>query len=437
MLIFLKIVQIAIAVTLSVAAIYLRSPLLASVRSWLLWVVVAIAFIFIVSECLFLKKIQLKFPNLLSFFVLAVAAFSFTVTAVSEVNFQLTKSSVLNAEPSQLEKLGQHFIIGYRSRSEIESLVKKNAIAGIFITRRNITNKTKAEIQQEIASFQTIRRNSNLPPLFIATDQEGGIVSRLSPPLTKLPQLSQIVTENPQIEAQKPEVIAYASQQARELAELGINLNFAPVVDINKQIINPKDKYSLIYKRAISADKNIVAQVGLWYCQTLESFNVKCTIKHFPGLGRVDTDTHLNEAELTTTIAELSQDDWVPFQKIIENSQAFTMLGHAKLTAVDTQHPVSFSQAVINGIIRKDWQHNGVLITDDFSMWAVFGSQDGIKKATIKSLNAGVDLILIAYDTDLYYPAMSALLKADTAGKLDNDLLAKSRQRLVSQLPKN
>lgn len=437
MIILLKIVQIAIAVTISVAAIYLRSPLLASVRSWLLWVVVAISFIFILSEILFLKKIQFKLTKLLSFFITAIATFFFTVTAVSEINFQLTKSSVLNAKPSQLEKLGQHFIIGYRSRTEIESLVKKNAIAGIFITRRNINHKTQAKIQQEIASLQSIRHNSNLPPLFIATDQEGGIVSRLSPPLTKLPQLSQIVAKNPQIEAQKTAVIAYASQQAQELAELGINLNFAPVVDLNKQIINPKDKFSLIYKRAISTDKNVVAQVGLWYCQTLESFNVNCTIKHFPGLGRVDTDTHLNEAELTTTITQLNQDDWVPFQKIMRNSNAFTMLGHAKLTAVDSQHPASFSQAVINGIIRKAWQHNGILITDDFSMWAVFGSKDGIKKATIKSLNAGVDLILIAYDTDLYYPAMSALLKADTNGNLDNNLLEKSSQRLALQLPKH
>lgn len=194
--------------------------------------------------------------------------------------------------------------------------------------------------------------------------------------------------------------------------------------------MTPDDRFSKIYKRAISTDKNVVAKVALWYCKTLEIYDVNCTIKHFPGLGRVNVDTHVAHAELSTPVDALSRDDWVPFREVMSNSQAFTMLGHAILTEVDAKHPVSFSKSVVTGIIRKAWNHEGILITDDFSMQPVFGSEDGLKRATVKALNAGVDLILISFDKDLYYTAMSGLLNAAKTGSLDNGVLEASRERL-------
>lgn len=146
-------------------------------------------------------------------------------------------------------------------------------------------------------------------------------------------------------------------------------------------------------------------------------------------MGRVDNDTHLESAELHTSVAELAQDEWIPFRTLMSNSQAFTMLGHSKLMAVDAEHPVSFSQKAIS-IIRNDWQQDGILITDDFCMYAVYNSKDGLRNATVKALNAGADMILIAYDNDLYYEAMDALIKADGKRQLDDELLVKSSNRL-------
>ncbi|NER97052.1 MAG: glycoside hydrolase family 3 protein, partial [Symploca sp. SIO1B1] len=251
-----------------------------------------------------------------------------------------------------------------------------------------------------------------------------------SPPLTQLPPLATIISEEQPIEQSKAAVIKYARVHGQELSEIGVNLNFAPVVDLNKGVINPQDKFSQIYRRAISTDREVVAKVALWYCQTLEEYGVKCTIKHFPGLGRVDTDTHIDHAELDTPLSELVADDWVPFRQVMNNSQAFTMLGHAKLMAVDDQNPVSFSSAVVGDMIRKSWQHDGVLITDDFCMQAVYSSKAGLAAATIEAINAGIDLVLIAFTQDLYYPAMDALLKADQAGILDQVVLDKSYRRL-------
>ncbi|WP_236739149.1 glycoside hydrolase family 3 N-terminal domain-containing protein [[Phormidium ambiguum] IAM M-71] len=379
----------------------------------------------------------------LSVIILALAWFGLSTATASQVKFLLTKKTVienLTADTTQtpntptntpkFPNLGQHFLIGYRDFDEVKLLVEKQGIAGVFITKRNVLGKTKAQIKQEIQTLQQIRQSQDLPPLLIAADQEGGIVSRLSPPLTKLPSLGRIIDDNKNIDEQKQKVIEYATKQAQELAEIGVNLNFAPVVDLNKGITIANDKYSKISRRAISENKEVVAKVALWYCQTLEQYNVKCTIKHFPGLGRVKTDTHIAEAELTASVEELINDDWVPFWQVMKNTQAFTMIGHAKLMAVDPENAASFSHKVVSEIIRKTWQHDGILITDDFGMEAVYGSKDGLENATVKSINAGIDFILLSYDKNLYYDAMYALMKAAEEGKLDAQVLRKSGERI-------
>jgi beta-N-acetylhexosaminidase len=425
----IQIFKVATALSLCFLATMLRTPFLASLRNEFFWVILVLGLGLIAFEFFHFKQKSLKSKPIISFLVVALCCSSLAIAITQQIQFNLTKRHVLSQNPAQLEKLGQHFIVGYRDLAEVKTLVEKRAIAGIFITRRNINNKTFKKIQEEISSLQNIRASQGLPSLWVASDQEGGIVSRLSPPLTQLPPLSKIVEEETSDEQRKSEVIQYAFKQGKELSALGINLNFAPVVDLNKGVVNPQDKYSQIYRRAISADKEVVASVALWYCNALAQTGVRCTIKHFPGLGRVENDTHLASADLQTSVAELAKDDWVPFREVMK-SQAFTMLGHAKLTVLDAVNPVSFSHQVITELIRNDWQHDGVLITDDFSMQAVYGSKAGLKAATVQAINVGVDLILIAYDKDLYYPAMSALLKAEESGKLDSALLARSRVRL-------
>ena len=92
----------------------------------------------------------------------------------------------------------------------------------------------------------------------------------------------------------------------------------------------------------------------------------------------------------------------MPFRALMAGG-AFTMLSHARLTALDAEHPVSFSDAVVAGLLRGSWGHDGILITDDFSMGAVYASKEGVAAASIAALNAGVDLILIAYDPAHYF----------------------------------
>ena len=103
-------------------------------------------------------------------------------------------------------------------------------------------------------------------------------------------------------------------------------------------------------------------------------------------------DTHFEAGHLRVPLDELERGDWIPFRSPVGDG-AFTMLNHARVTALDAERPVSFSETIVSGLLRGRWSQEGVLVTDDFSMGAVYGSKAGIAAAGVAALNAGVDLI--------------------------------------------
>jgi beta-N-acetylhexosaminidase len=157
---------------------------------------------------------------------------------------------------------------------------------------------------------------------------------------------------------------------------------------------------------------------------------VHCTLKHFPGLGGVFEDTHLEAGHLRAPLAALESSDWIPFRALMGGS-TFTMLSHARLTALDAERPVSFSPAIVSGLLRERWGHDGVLITDDFSMGAVYASKEGIAAASLAALDAGVDLVLISYDPAQYFTMMDAVLSATRDRRLHQDVLVRCARRLA------
>jgi len=427
------VLKILIAGALAPFALDWRSPLLVAVRPWALTGLIGVPLLLILAQIWVLRtsgssRLSIKVINVLALLVAALALIS---TLYLEARFHWMRYQVLHANPSHLQKLGRHLIVGYRNLAEVRELVRLRAISGIFLSGHNVRGKSIAEVVKDIQSLQQIRQEQGLPSLWIATDQEGGMVSRLSPPPTHMPQISEIVERPSDAVHRERAVREYAAMQGRELAEIGVNLNFAPVLDLNYGLKNHNDRYTRISQRAISRDPAVVAQMAGWYCAALEEAGVRCTLKHFPGLGRVLEDTHLNHANLPTSVPELVKTDWVPFRALMSQSKAFTMLGHVRLTAVDADRPASISPAVVSGILRKDWNYDGVLITDDFSMRAIYHSRPGVENGSIDALNAGVDLILVSWDPAQFYPVMYALVKADRQGKLDREILQRSDQRLA------
>lgn len=342
----------------------------------------------------------------------------------------LSRAEILAADPAVLERLGRHLVIGYHSPATVKALVEKRAIAGIFITDHNVRGRKVADIRAEIDALQAIRTTQGMAPLVIAADQEGGAVSRLTPPLARQPGLARVIAAVKPGEDVKAAVVAYASKQAGELQRLGVNLNFAPVVDLKMDPKRRSDGQTQLRYRALSADPRVVSDAAGWYCDALAEKSVYCTIKHFPGLGRVTLDTHRHAGDIKAPVIELKGADWVPFRDLMHKPHVVTMLAHVRLRDVDTETPASFSTPVIDGLIRSNWKHDGLLITDDFSMGAVTRAKEGIGGAAVKALNAGADLLLLSYSDKHLNTVMTALIDAEKKGLLDAEMRAASLERL-------
>ncbi len=352
--------------------------------------------------------------------------------AAAEGTFYWRKHMVLAENGPELQALGRHFMVGYTSIDDVEVLAARGFIGGVFVSQHNAHGKTLAELRAEIDRLQSVRKANNLPPLIVATDQEGGYVSRLSPPLERRPLLATIAN----LPEGEREVAAhaYGLAQGHELAAAGITVNFAPVLDLRpSQGPSLLDRNSQIWRRAISADAKVVAEVGLAYVHGLQEAGVTPTLKHFPGLGRTANDTHHFRTSIRATREELEATDWLPFREVLSGSRAIVMIGHVALTAIDPTHPASHSRTLIDGLLRKQWGYQGVTITDDVLMSPIY--QYGFCEALTEGFNAGIDIALVAYDMQQFYRAMRCALTAYRSGLLDTARLAESAQRLSALAP--
>ncbi len=326
--------------------------------------------------------------------------------------------------------LGAHFIVGYDDANDLRERVRKGLIGGIFVTGRNVRGRTAEQLRGEIAGLQALRREAGLPPLIVATDQEGGAVSRLSPIIERQPALATLLDADVPGHALSERARAYGARQGRALAALGVTLNFSPVVDLRPGRAPGRwDFHTRIDERAISSDPAVTTQVALAYAQGLESAGVRGTLKHFPGLAGVTEDTHHFAAQLRTPVARLAARDWKPFQEVSTQSDAAIMLGHVILAELDAEYPVSFSRRIVQQVIRGEWGYRGLLVTDDLTMAAAYDR--GLCDATVRALDAGVDLLLLAFDHDKYFDAMHCAHRAVQRGALDLPMLERrAAQRL-------
>jgi len=391
---------------ITVLALNRYSPLLLTFHAWSLLVVIALTLLIIGLQ----RRI-----NGLS----VSAALVLSMALLLEGRFYYQRYVVLTSDPDIQRLLGAHVVVGYQDLAELDPLLERQLVGGVFLTKRNIQ-------QISLADLQALTGQLRRPTLrWLATDQEGGLVQRLSPPLPHHPPLREVIAE---AEQQWPQAVqAYAQQQGHSLASVGVNLNFAPVVDLPQQATF-WDTRSYISARVLADDATTITAAGKIYSAGLLATGVLPSLKHFPGLGRITTDTHFFTATLETDLATLQAEDWQPFREITQALPVAMMLAHVKLSKVDNRYPVSFSPAAIR-LLRDNWGYEGVLITDDFSMFPVYYSGLGSGQAAVQALNSGVDLILLAYDNRLYYPVMYALLRAYAQGQLDVTQLAASQAR--------
>jgi len=383
----------------SVWCLFLRDPHLLFLRD-----IEKILLLLILVVSIILSKnvniIKLKYSIQITSIALIILLF------IEEINFSWNKYHLLNNPIYAQKQINHRLIIGFRDFDEIEKL-SLNGIAGIFITKRNIKGKSFDEIKVTLEKLQDKRKQTGLPPLIIATDQEGGAVSRLSPLIEKHPSLSSLVG----IKNASQKAYEYGYKQGKQLKDFGINVNFSPVADLKPtQVIGRLDFHTLIHTRAISESPEEIIDIALPYIKGLEAHGVKATLKHFPGLGKVSSDTHHFSAELNIPLSELNEKDWKPFTEISQKSDAWIMLAHVILPEIDPLDPVSTSSKVVNEIIRKKLNYSGTLVTDDLTMGATYNR--GFCKSVLHSFSADIDYLLIAYDYEKYYSLINCFKDA-------------------------
>jgi beta-N-acetylhexosaminidase len=262
--------------------------------------------------------------------------------------------------------------------------------------------------------------------MLISVDQEGGQVARLRPDKGFPETVSPLFLGN---RNDLDLTYRYASGMAEAMAAAGINLNLAPVVDVN---VNPSNPAIGLHERSFSADPEVVAQQALTFIQAHHDSGVLCTLKHFAGHGSSTADSHLGFVDVTTTWTE---SELIPFQRVIEAGQADAiMTAHIFNANIDPTYPGTLSEATINGLLRTQLGYDGVVITDDMQMGAI-SQYFGFDRAIELAIFAGSDIISVAntlsYDPNAAQRTFDAVMAAVARGSVTEDRIDQSYRRIL------
>lgn len=337
----------------------------------------------------------------------------------------------------KLEKIiGQLFILGFRGQSVDQShpivtdIIDRN-LGGVILfdkllaKKESLNNITSPE---QVRKLNTALQSYASSPLLIAIDQEGGMVRRLKSE-AGFPQTASAASLGGQDDLIRTAI--HAACTAQTLHNLGINYNLAPVVDLNRFPDNP-----VIGKiqRSFSSDPDCVIRHAITWIKEHKKQKILSCLKHFPGHGSSQTDSHLGFTDISKSWQET---ELIPFQHLInQENKTLTdsvMLGHLFLNSFDTHYPTSLSRNVVEDLLRKQLGFQGVAITDDLQMRAITDKY-GLEESVCLALAAGVDMIIVGnnldYDPGFLERIIPAILLAIREKRLSEDRIYEAWQRV-------
>ncbi|KIH77439.1 beta-N-acetylhexosaminidase [Geoalkalibacter ferrihydriticus] len=333
------------------------------------------------------------------------------------------KASALS--PSLDEKIAQMLMVGFRGTIVDENHfivqdIKARKLGGVILFDYDIAErqpgrniKSPAQVDALVASLQA----ASSAPLLIAIDQEGGRIARLKardgfPPTVSHGFLGQV--DDLEITSE------HSAKLAKTLADLGIGLNLAPVVDL---CVNPDNPVIAHYERCFSADPEKTTAHALRFIKAHHQAGVLTSLKHFPGHGSSTTDSHLGFTDISDTWSET---ELIPFRRLIAQGRAdAVMTAHVFHARLDEQHPATLSSAVIGGLLREDLAFEGVVISDDMQMGAIT-QHYSFETAVHLAIKAGVDILVFGNNLD-YDEKIVVRTIALIRGLVDSGSLSASR----------
>jgi len=313
------------------------------------------------------------------------------------------------------EQIGRLLFVGIPSPgldAATRRILEDVHVGGVILFRRNVG--TPAEISALTAELHALPSR----PL-VAIDHEGGRVLRLSEPFTRFPPAALV--------GQRCDAnLAYrvGRAMAEELASVGIDLSFAPVLDVHSNPANP-----VIGDRAFASDPEVVSNMGIALMRGLHDGGVLSCGKHFPGHGDTEKDSHLELPVVRRSRGQMEQTELVPFRAAIAAGVPMLMSAHVLYPALDADHPATLSRTILTDLLRGELGFTGVVASDDLDMRAILNHQ-AIGKAAVASLQAGVDALLVCQDLPHAVEAFTAIAHAAAKDAGDAGLVAAAAARI-------
>lgn len=313
-------------------------------------------------------------------------------------------------------KIGQMLLFGWQGATHAENLcvndhaaalVDDLAVGGVIVMGRNA--ETPERLRATISELQARATGQGLPRLFVTVDQEGGEVSRLAPPhFRTIPDARWIGMTGDTCQAR-----ATARAIGEELRSVGINWDFAPVLDVDNNPNNP-----VIGPRSYGADPQLVAAMG---AAAVRGFQVDAGImacgKHFPGHGDTDVDSHHALPRVGHSMDRLNQVELTPFCAAIYAGLAALMTSHIIFDALDPELPATLSPRVLTGLLREKMEFDGIIITDCLEMKGVADGW-GEVEAAILAVLAGADIVLCCHTWKTQIAIRDGLVAAVQSGRI-------------------
>jgi beta-N-acetylhexosaminidase len=321
------------------------------------------------------------------------------------------------------QEIGQRLVAGLPGLSiddDFKNLIKTYKIGNVILFARNIASVDQVKTLCSDLKKLILEETGYVP--FIGIDQEGGMVTRLSEDATNIPGAMAIAaTGNPQFAYQGGLITA------RELKALGMNFNFAPVLDVNSNSENP-----VIGVRSYADNPETVIQYGLAMMRGLMEGGIICAAKHFPGHGDTSLDSHLSLPSVDRNVEELRKIELAPFVAAIKAGIPAIMTTHILFPSLEPKElPATMSRAIITNLLKKSMGFNGLVVSDCMEMAAIqqyYGTVNG----TIGAMQAGVDLILISHTASLAAQAAQAVQTAILNGSLHSNEMDESVDKIIA-----
>jgi beta-N-acetylhexosaminidase len=317
---------------------------------------------------------------------------------------------------SARQLVGQLVVVGFAGTEvpgELGAAFEAGERAGVGVFRRTIEPGLDGlGALQRMCGGLAASSPAGLPPL-VAIDEEGGRVARLGPPALRLPPMRQLaeLCELGLIER-------VGAAIGRELACLGVTMNFAPVVDVDTNPDNP-----IIGDRAFSRDPEGVIECAAAYLRGLRAGGVAGCLKHYPGHGDTLLDSHLALPTVGHERARLEAVELLPFRRLAAHADSM-MTAHVVYPALDPGRPATLSPTIASDLLRREIGFDGVLFSDDLEMQAIAG-HGSAGAAAVAAVRAGCDLLLVCSRADVQAEVCAALLEVaerDASGLLATEL---------------